>query len=97
MNFSNRLFPTPQGNVYIINDTLEVANIPIGTGLAVAICPSENLLYLKTFQNGQILTASYTLTLCEQPSSPSQIEKALQDIIKRLEKLEKEEKLSDLI
>ena len=30
------LFPQPQGNVYNINSTLEVANVPVGAGISVA-------------------------------------------------------------
>lgn len=29
------LFPQPQGNVYNINSTLEVANVPVGAGIKV--------------------------------------------------------------
>ena len=32
------LFPQPQGNVYNINSTLEVANVPVGAGISVALC-----------------------------------------------------------
>ena len=42
-----QLFPTPQGNVYFINNSLEIANIPMGTGFSAALCLSEKLLYLK--------------------------------------------------
>ena len=44
--FSQPLFPQPNGNVYSINNTLEVANIPSGVGLSVALCLSEGLMYI---------------------------------------------------
>ena len=41
--FTPSMFMTPQGNVYVIDSPLEVANVPMGTGLSVAICPNESL------------------------------------------------------
>lgn len=32
------IFPQPQGNVYMIQNSLEVANIPTGAGVTIAIC-----------------------------------------------------------
>ena len=45
------LFPQPQGNVYNINSTLEVANVPVGAGVSVALCMPENTMFIKTMQN----------------------------------------------
>lgn len=45
-------FPQPQGNVYLINNSLEVANVPMGAGISIALCPSEGIMYLKTLQGG---------------------------------------------
>lgn len=28
-----QFFPQPQGNVYIINNSMEIANIPVGGGI----------------------------------------------------------------
>ena len=48
-----QMFPQPQGSVYAINSPLELGNVPTGsTGLSVAICLAENLMYIKSFQNG---------------------------------------------
>lgn len=61
MSQIQQLFPTPQGNVYFINNSLEVANIPMGNGFSVALCLPEKLLYLKTIQNGNPMFLVYSL------------------------------------
>ena len=58
-------FPQPQGNVYLINNSLEVANVPMGSGLSMAICPSESIMYLKTLQNGNPVILAYKLNPLE--------------------------------
>lgn len=65
------LFPQPQGNVYNINSTLEVANVPVGAGVSVALCLPENVMYIKTMQNGNPLFYPYKIT----PFSNEQQEK----------------------
>lgn len=55
------LFPQPQGNVYNINSTLEVANVPVGAGISVALCMQEGLMYIKTMQNGNPLFYPYKI------------------------------------
>lgn len=55
------MFPQPQGNVYIIQDSVEVANIPAGAGITAAICLQENLLYMKSMQNGMPMFLAYKL------------------------------------
>ena len=47
------MFLQPNGNVYLIQNSLEVANVPAGAGITIALCMAENLMYLKTIQNGQ--------------------------------------------
>ena len=101
--FTPSMFLTPQGNVYIIDSALEVANVPMGTGISVPICPTENLMYLKMYQNGAPTISAYTLAPYEQPTNNANIEKVLQNITQRLEKIEKsisskkEDKLSELL
>ena len=58
-----QMFPQPQGSVYSINTPVEIGNVPIGsTGLSVAICIPENLMYIKSFQNGQPAIMVYRIS-----------------------------------
>ena len=55
-----QMFPQPQGSVYAINTPTEIGNVPIGsTGLSVAICFNEQLMYIKSFQNGNPVIMAY--------------------------------------
>lgn len=57
------MFPQPQGSVYSINSPLDLGNVPTGsTGLSVAICFAENLMYIKSFQNGQPVIMAYRVS-----------------------------------
>ena len=58
-----QMFPQPQGSVYAINSPIELGNVPTGsTGLSVAICLAENLMYIKSFQNGQPVIMAYRVS-----------------------------------
>lgn len=58
-----QMFPQPQGSVYSINAPLEIGNVPIGsTGLSVALCLAENVMYIKSFQNGNPIIMAYRIT-----------------------------------
>lgn len=65
----NQFFPQPQGNLYLINNSLEVANIPAGMQLSAILCMSEGLLYLKAIQNGSPVFLTYKLTSNDQISN----------------------------
>lgn len=54
-------FPQPQGNVYLVNNSLEVSNIPMGAGLSMVLCPSEGTMYLKTLQGGAPTLIVYSI------------------------------------
>lgn len=57
-----QMFPQPQGNVYTLNNSMEIANIPVSGGISVGICPSENLMYIKAMVNGAPSLMVYTIT-----------------------------------
>lgn len=65
------LFPQPQGNVYNINSTLEVANVPVSAGMSVALCLNEGFMYIKTMQNGNPMFWAYKI-LPYDASKPTQ-------------------------
>lgn len=56
------MFPQPNGNIYVISNSLEVANVPAGAGITAALCQNESLLYLKTVQNGVPTFLAYKLS-----------------------------------
>ena len=66
------LFPQPQGNVYNINSTLEVANVPVGAGISVALCLNEGFMYIKTMQNGNPLFWAYKIEPYDASKSTNQ-------------------------
>jgi hypothetical protein len=88
------MFPQPQGSVYSINSPLDIGNVPIGsTGLSVAICFAENLMYIKSFQNGQpVLMAYKVLPYQKEEKKPE--EPVSSDLTSRLEAIES--KLNEL-
>lgn len=72
MNYPSQqpMFPQPSGNVYNIQTSLEVANIPAGAGITVALCMPESLMYVKTIQNGVPVFLAYKISSYnEAPSS----------------------------
>ena len=80
------MFPQPNGNIYVISNSLEVANVPAGAGITAALCQSESLLYLKTVQNGVPTFLAYKLTpYTESPKMPTQ-ENDLENRLATLEK-----------
>ena len=82
------MFPQPQGNVYVIQNSLEVANIPAGVGITAALCPNENLLYMKSMQNGMPVFLAYKLSpYTESPkTSVESTEPTLEQRMTNLEK-----------
>ena len=80
------LFPQPQGNVYTINSTLEVANVPVGAGISVALCLQEGYMYIKTMQNGNPLFWAYKITPYDtsKPAQEKEIVRKNIDKIKRI-------------
>lgn len=90
------MFPQPQGSVYAINSPLDIGNVPTGsTGLSVAICFAENLMYIKSFQNGQPVIMAYRVSPFQKEEKKAEEESAPTDITTRLSSLE--QKLNTLI
>ena len=89
-----QMFPQPQGSVYAINAPTEIGNVPIGsTGLSVAICFNEQIMYIKSFQNGNPIIMAYRVlpyTKEETTSTPTQTAAGPQNDImeQRLAKIE---------
>ena len=69
---ATQYFPQPQGNVYLVNNSLEVANVPMGAGLSMVLCPSEGLMYLKTLQGGAPSIIVYSIAPYEQKQEEAQ-------------------------
>lgn len=87
------MFPQPQGSVYSINAPTEIGNVPIGsTGLSVAICFPDELMYIKSFQNGNPVIMAYRVTpYSREEKLESQQEKVSAPTTEeRLTKLEKQ-------
>ena len=90
-----QFFLSPQGNVYLLNNSFEAQNIPTGTGFNAAICPSENLLYIKTLQG----TSVYKFTPYQPEQSKPQQQKQQQpdygaqiaELRKEIEQLKKKD------
>lgn len=61
---ATQMFPQPQGNVYILNNSMELGTMPMCGGISVGICPNENLMYMKAMVNGAPSLMSYTIAPC---------------------------------
>lgn len=68
------LFPQPQGNVYNISSTLEVANVPVGAGISVALRMPENTMFIKTMQNGNPMFYPYKILPYSNEAEPQKQE-----------------------
>ena len=62
---ATQYFPQPQGSIYMIGSSNDIANVPVGAGLSAAICLREGLIYLKTIQNGSPMLLGYKLSPLE--------------------------------
>ena len=90
-------FPQPQGNAYIVDNSLEVANIPMGTGISVILCPSEGSMYLKAMQNGSPSISVYKISPFnnnqnnknENQNNDQNIQSIILKIEEKISKLEK--------
>lgn len=67
------VFPQPVGNVYNLNSANDVGNIPFGGNVSVGLCLSENIIYIKSLQNGNPMLLGYRLSPIENLNTNSQI------------------------
>lgn len=83
-------FPRPQGNVYMVNNSLEVGNIPMGGDISVILCPSEELMYMKGMQNGTPTMCVYKISPCEvkKPENQSDFIEIIKSLEERIISLE---------
>lgn len=84
---SQQFFPQPQGNVYLINNSLEVANVPMSGGISIGLCTNEGVMYLKSMQNGSPTFVAYKITPYEE-KQPA-LNKDLNSLEERIVNLEK--------
>ena len=85
-----QMFPQPQGSVYAINTPTEIGNVPIGsTGLSVAICFNEQLMYIKSFQNGNPVIMAYRISpyTKEEPAPSNTNIPTLEERLSKIETL----------
>lgn len=65
-------FPQPIGNVYNLNTSSDINNIPTGAGVSIGLCLNENIIYIKGSQNGSPMLLGYTLAPIDgAPSNPN--------------------------
>ena len=82
---TQQYFPTPQGNVYFINNSLELANVPMGNNLSLAICMSEGIFYIKTLQNGAPTLMAYQFSAYEPKNTAPQSTTNFEERLKKIE------------
>lgn len=91
-----QMFPQPQGSVYSIQSPADIGNVPIGsTGLSVALCLPENVMYIKSFQSGSPVIMAYrvvpftredkSIELVAEKENP--IENRIKSLEEKLDKL----------
>lgn len=80
MQFS---MPQPQGSFYVINTSAELSSVPAGQMLNAAYCPNENLMYIKSTQNGQPTYLTFQVT----PYTPPRPEDLTQEVMAALKKV----------
>lgn len=88
-------FLQPIGSIYNITTASEINQVPASSNISVGLCLSENIMYIKSFQNGVPMLLGYRLSPIEgavtsppaedkTPSAAPQI-KAFEE---RMEKIE---------
>jgi hypothetical protein len=79
--------PQPVGMVYPINSSQELNTIPYSMGTTYFLCAPENKIIVRTFTNGNLDLKEFSLAMPQnEKSTPTG---AMEEIIKRIERLEK--------
>lgn len=58
-------FLQPVGNIYNLNTASDISSVPAGANISVGLCLSENIMYIKSFQNGAPMLLGYRLSPIE--------------------------------
>lgn len=66
------IFMQPIGNIYGLNSSTEVGNIPIGAGVSVGLCLPEGVMYMKSMQNSGPVLLAYKLSPLETQTQVQQ-------------------------
>lgn len=81
---ATQYFPQPQGSIYMIGNSSDVANVPVGAGLSAAICLREGVMYLKTIQNGSPMLLAYKLSPLESGDNIQETQNTTCDLDKKI-------------
>lgn len=65
------IFMQPIGNIYGLNSSAEVGNMPVGAGVSVGLCLAEGTMYMKTMQNNSPVILGYKLHPMESQNTAS--------------------------
>lgn len=89
-----QFFAQPSGQLFSINNANELQNIPVQeNSISAIINPNDNMLYLKSFQNGRPMILDYKLVA----SGPVQQEKEEAKIQTPIVEEKKEDDLKETI
>ena len=77
------VFPQPVGNVYNLNSASDIGNVPFSGNVSVGLCLSENIVYIKSLQNGTPMILGYKLSPLENLNT----NQVIQNSDNRLEEL----------
>lgn len=83
-------FLQPIGSIYNINTASEINQVPASSNLSVGLCLSENIMYIKSFQNGAPMLLGYRLSPIEGVVTDTKITPAapVPDYEERFKKIE---------
>lgn len=80
----------PSGQVFMVNNSYDAANIPMGIGTTVAISLNDNIMYLKNAANGVQNILAYKLTPYTEPQHQPPAATGNNDLEKRMAAMEQQ-------